>query len=132
MMEKYEKLWDFIEEEIDFFENANSIKFSRNSIKFSLSDEVPMNKMINIPVCILSIPYIFKRNGKYYIIDRNFSYDNYLCNSCSDMLMKAISFKNVAIIYSKGKACRVNFSFMTKNEATKLLNNSVLNSKGVL
>ena len=67
MMEKYEKLWDFIEEEIDFFENANSIKFGRNSIKFSLSDEVPMNKMINIPVCILSIPYIFKRNGKDYL-----------------------------------------------------------------
>ena len=68
----------------------------------------------------------------WFFIDRNFNYDNYLCNGCSDVMLKSISFKNVAIIYSKGNACRINFFFMTKNEVTKLLNDSVLNSKGVL
>ena len=46
------------------------------------------------------------------------------------MLMKAVSMKNLAIIYSKGNAYRVNFTFMTKHEGTNLINNSSLNSKG--
>ena len=92
--------------------------------KIDISEGIDQNKSSSSRECNVCYYWFF--------IDRNFSYDNYLCNSCSDMMMKAISSKNVAIIYSKGKAYKVNFSFMTKNEATKLLNNSVLNSKGVL
>ena len=65
-------------------------------------------------------------------LDKNFKYDPYLCNGFSDMMMKAISFKNVAIIYSKRNAYRVIFSSMTKNDAINLLNNSSLSNKGVL
>ena len=46
--------------------------------------------------------------------------------------MKAISFKNVIIVYSKGNAYRAIFSFVTKNDAINLINNSNLNNKGVL
>ena len=46
--------------------------------------------------------------------------------------MKTVSIKNLAIIYSKGNAYRVNFAFMTRNDATNLLNSSNLNNKGVL
>ena len=45
------------------------------------------------------------------------------------MSMKVVSLKNLAIIYSKGNAYRV---LMSKNDATKLLNNFDLNNKGVL
>ena len=39
--------------------------------------------------------------------------------------MKAMSIKNLAIIYSRGNAYRINFAFMTINDATKLMNSSV-------
>ena len=46
--------------------------------------------------------------------------------------MKVVSLKNLAIIYSKGYAYRVHFSFKCNIDATNLLNNSNLNDKGVL
>ena len=68
----------------------------------------------------------------WYFTDKNFNYDLYFCNGCHDMSMKAVSIKNFAITYSEGNAYRVNFAFMCINDATKLLNNSNLNNKGVL
>ena len=46
--------------------------------------------------------------------------------------MKVVSLKNLAIISVKGNTYTVHFAFMGKNDATKLLNNSNLNNKGVL
>ena len=46
--------------------------------------------------------------------------------------MKVVSIKKLAIILSKGNAYRVHFAFMSINDATKLLNNSSLNNRGVL
>ena len=52
----------------------------------------------------------------FYFLDKNFSYQKYLCNGCHDISMKAISFNNLAIIYCRGNAYRVNFTFMSKND----------------
>ena len=69
----------------------------------------------------------------HYFINKSFNYQNYFCNGCHDMSMKAVSINNLAIIYSKGNVYRVNFSFMTKEEAFKLINSSDLNNRrGVL
>ena len=46
--------------------------------------------------------------------------------------MKVMTINNLAIIYSTGNAYRVNFAFMTKNDAADLMNSSNLNNKGVL
>ena len=46
--------------------------------------------------------------------------------------MKVVSIKNLSIISVKGNNYRNNFSFMSKKDATKLLNNSVLNNEGAL
>ena len=67
--------------------------------------------------------------GFWYFVDRNFKYQRYLCDGCHDMSMRAVSMKNLAIVYSGGNAYRINFAFMSLNEATYLLNNSVLDSK---
>ena len=66
----------------------------------------------------------------WYFLDKN--YQRYYCNGCHDMSMKAISINNLAVIYSKGNAYRVNFAFIDLNEVNKLMNNSNLNNKGVL
>ena len=35
-------------------------------IRFKSDDRVPINKILNIFVCVLIIKSVFKRNGKYY------------------------------------------------------------------
>ena len=69
----------------------------------------------------------------WFFNDKNFNYQRFLCSGCHDMSMNAVSMKNLAVVYSNGNAYRINFAFMTLNEATHLLNNSVItNKKGVL
>ena len=68
----------------------------------------------------------------WYFLDKNFHYQKYYCNGCHDMSIKAVSINNLAVIYSKGNAYRVNFAFMSLGEVNKLMNNSNLNNKGVL
>ena len=48
------------------------------------------------------------------------------------MSIKAVSINKSGVIYSKGNAYRVNFTFMNLGEVNKLINNSNLNNKGVL
>ena len=49
------------------------------------------------------------------------------------MSLKAISIKNVAIVYRGEQAYRVNFAFMSKNDAFNLIKNSVIiDKKGTL
>ena len=60
------------------------------------------------------------------------NYEPYLCNGCHDLMQKAKNFNNVAIVSIRGSDYRIHFWYMTKNDAINLLNNSVLDSKGVL
>ena len=64
----------------------------------------------------------------WYFLDKNFNYEPYLCNGCHDSMQKAISFNNVAIVSIKGN----HLWYMNKSDAINLLNNSVLDNKGVL
>ena len=48
---------------------------------------------------------------------------------CHDMSTKAVSMKNLTIVYSDSNAYRINFALMDLNEATYLLNNSNKDSK---
>ena len=53
----------------------------------------------------------------------------YLCDGCHDMSMKANSMQNLAIIYHGGNAYRINFVFMSKNDAFNLIKNSIIIDK---
>ena len=69
----------------------------------------------------------------YYFLNKNFNYQMYLCDRCHDMSMKANSMQNLAIFYHKGNAYRVNFVFMSKNDAFNLIKNSnIIDKKGML
>ena len=65
----------------------------------------------------------------WYFLDKNFNYEPYLCNGCHDLMQKAVSFINVAVVFVKGNNYRIYFCFMSKSF---MLNNSVLSNKGVL
>ena len=69
----------------------------------------------------------------WYFIDKNFNFDVILCNGCRDMNIKAVSLNNLAIVYVGNKVYRINFAFMTKDEAINLIKNSVIiDKRGVL
>ena len=51
---------------------------------------------------------------------------------CHDLMQKAVSFNNVAVVSAKGNDYRIHFCFTSKNDANNLLNSSVLSNKGVL
>ena len=69
----------------------------------------------------------------WYFLDKNFNCDSYLCNGCHDLMQKAMSFKNVAIVSIKGNDYRIHFYYISKNDAIILMTNSNLNDKnGVL
>ena len=47
----------------------------------------------------------------------NFNYQMYLCDGCHDMAMKANSMQNLAVVYNKGNAYRINFVFISRDNA---------------
>ena len=46
-----------------------------------------------------------------YFKDISFKYEPYLCNGYHDLMQKAMSFNNVAIVYVKGSAYRIHFCY---------------------
>ena len=67
-----------------------------------------------------------------FFLHKNFNYKPYLCNDCHDLMQKTINFNDVAIVSINGSDYRIHFWYMSKNDAINLLNNSVLDNKGVL
>ena len=65
----------------------------------------------------------------WYFKDIGFKHEPSLCNSCHDLMQKAVSYNNVAIVYVKGNAYRIHFWYMS-NGAMKIMNGSNLVDKG--
>ena len=64
---------------------------------------------------------------------KNFNFDDRLCNGCYEINTKTVSINNLAIVYVRDNVYRINFAFMTKDEAINLIKNSVIMDKrGVL
>ena len=69
----------------------------------------------------------------YYFLNKNFNYQKHLCDGCHDISIKAISMQNIAIIYHGENAYRLNYMFMSRNDAFNLTkNSSIIEKKGVL
>ena len=64
-----------------------------------------------------------------YFKDIGFKYEPYLCNGCHDLMQKAMSFNDVAIVYVKGSAYRIHFWYMSKDDAINIMNGSNLVDK---
>ena len=56
----------------------------------------------------------------------------HVCNKCHDVLMTAYELKNTVILNVKGVGFRCILWGISRDEAVKRLNNSVLEDKGVL
>ena len=83
-------------------------------------DRINLSEDIDINKC----KYIQKKCSLrkfYFFLDKNFNYGRYLCNGYYDMSLKAISIKNLAIVYRGEQAYRINFASMSKNDAFNLI-----------
>ena len=65
----------------------------------------------------------------WYFKDIGFKNEPYLCNVCHDLMQKAMSFNNIAIVYVGGSAYRINFWYMSKDDAINIMNGSILLDK---
>ena len=69
----------------------------------------------------------------WYFLDKNFNYEPYLCNGCHNLMQKAMSVNDVAIVFIKGNDYRIHFWYISKNDAIALITNSNLKDKnGIL
>ena len=59
-----------------------------------------------------------------YFKDTGFKCEPYLCNGCHNLMQKAMSFNDVAIIYVKGSAYTIHFWYMSKDDAINIMSNS--------
>ena len=68
MLKNYIELWDEIKEQIKLITGDKAIKYSKDfmKIRFKTNDDLPLNKIINIPVCVVIVSSIFKENNKYH------------------------------------------------------------------
>ena len=68
----------------------------------------------------------------WYYLDKNlvlFSYQPHLCNGCHDLMQKAMSFNDVAIVSVKGNDYRIHFWYMSKDYAISIMHNFNLTDK---
>ena len=97
------------------------IEYDRND----LDEGIDINKTSNSRECSLC--------KFYYFLNKNFNYKRHICDGCHDTSLKAISMQNIAIIYHNGHTYRVNFAFISRNDALNLMKNSIIiDKKGVL
>ena len=84
--------------------------------RIDISEGIDVNKTSASKECDICHYWYFK--------DISFKYEPYLCNGCHDLMQKAMSFNDVAIVYVKGNAYIIHFWYMSKDEAIIIMNNS--------
>ena len=89
--------------------------------KIDVSEGIDINKTGASKECVIC--------HYWYFLNKNLSYEPYLCNGCHDLMQKAMNFNDVAIVSIKGNDYRIHFWYMSKNDAINLMNNSSLIEK---
>ena len=92
--------------------------------KIDASEGIDVNKTSASKKCELCHYWFFK--------DIGFKFEEHVCNRCHDLLTMAYSLKNIAILSAKGATFRCLLMGISKNEALKKLNNSVIYDTGAL
>ena len=91
--------------------------------KIDDSEGIDVNKTSASKECELCSHWLFK--------DVGFKCEEHVCNRCHELLTMAHSFKNIAILRTKGNTFRFLLMGISKNKALKRLNNSVACDRGV-
>ena len=78
-LENYKDLWSEIKDEIETIRGIKPIRYEKDfmKIKFESNDDLPLDKILNIPVCVIIAKSGFQENDKYYpqVHLKDFFYD---------------------------------------------------------
>ena len=67
-LENYTELRDEIKYQIETINGDNSIEYGKDFMKarFELNDDLPLSKIVSIPVCIIVVRSVFHKDNNYY------------------------------------------------------------------
>ena len=67
-LENYKELWDETKDEIETIRGIEPIKYEKDfmKIKFEPDDDLPLDEMLNITVCVIIVRFVFQENDKYH------------------------------------------------------------------
>ena len=62
-LENYTELWDESKEQVELVSGNKVTKYKKDfmKIKFNSNDNLPLHKILNIPVCIIIVRSIFEK-----------------------------------------------------------------------
>ena len=68
VLENYTELWNEIKDQIELKSGNKPIEYKKNfmKIKFESDDHLPLGKVLNIDVCIITVRPVFQENNNYY------------------------------------------------------------------
>ena len=60
--------WDEIKDQIETINGGNPIKYGKDFIKarFESNDDLPLSKILNIPLCIIVVKSVIQRGNNCY------------------------------------------------------------------
>ena len=60
-LENYTELWNEIKDQIETINGHNPIEYGKDFIKarFESNDDLPLSKILNIPLCIIIVKSVF-------------------------------------------------------------------------
>ena len=85
--------------------------------RIDVYEGIDVNKTDGLRECIVC--------HQWYFSEINLRFAPKLCNSCDDIIQKALCFNNVAIASVKGNNYRIHFWYVSKEENMNLLKNAV-------
>ena len=67
-LENYTELSDEIKDQVQTINGDNPIKYGKDFMKatFESNDDLPLGKILNIPVCIIVVKSVFQRDNNCY------------------------------------------------------------------
>ena len=67
-LENYTELLDEVKDQIKTISGDNPIEYGKDFIKarFESNNDLPLGKILNIPVCIIVVKSVFQRGNNYY------------------------------------------------------------------
>ena len=92
--------------------------------RIDISEGIDFNKTISSKECMICHYCYFKGIG--------FKYQPYVCNGCHDFSMIVRNLSDFVILGIQNIDCRIYIIGINKKDAISLLNNSVLDNKGLL
>ena len=69
VIKNYKKLWDEVKEEIRTIKGGiEPFEYDKDymRIRFESGNGLPLNKILNIPACVIIVRSVFEGNGKFY------------------------------------------------------------------